>query len=81
MQLSVVILHNLALSPGLSMGSNKMKNLQQLEPLVEKIPELKELKLAGNNFRCWDDVKVRKFKLRLNLKSKLSLASGCKAGN
>ena len=44
---------------GLNLSSNKMKNLQQLEPLVEKIPALKDLKLAGNNFRCWEDLKVK----------------------
>ena len=44
---------------GLNLSNNHLRNLQQLEPLIPRLPKLKDLILKGNNqIRSWDDLKV-----------------------
>lgn len=50
---------------GLNLSNNNLRNLQQMVPLLKKVPNLKELILTGNNMiRSWDDLKyVQEWKL------------------
>ena len=44
---------------GLNLSNNKLRHLQQLKPLVPKLPGLKYLILKGNrDIRDWDNLKV-----------------------
>ena len=51
---------------GLNLSNNNLRNLQQMVPLLKKVPNLKELILTGNNMiRSWDDLKVNTINLVL----------------
>ena len=48
----------------LNLRNNSLRNLQQLEPLVEKMPNVKVLNVSDNQIHQWDDLTyVRSWKL------------------
>ena len=48
----------------LILRNNRLRNLQQLEPLVERMPKVKVLNISDNQIGQWDDLSyVKKWDL------------------
>ena len=40
----------------LNLAHNKLRSLQQLEPILEKMPQINWLNLAGNMIQRWEEL-------------------------